>query len=864
MHRAILVLLCFGLVTPAGALERLVPGQYTSIQQAIDASQDGDVVIVEPGTYYETIRFRGKAITVRASDLSSWRAVQKTEIKGWKTESSCVVFDQGETNASILDGFMLWAGRGSVVDSSFRAGGVILCVNSSPTIRRCFITHGYASYGGGIAMLGTCHARVTNCFITNNWAAKLGGGILIRRELTTPVGGPPAGRVPVSAAGEVFLGDESTSDILAADSSPAIINCTIADNMVDDYGAAPYRYDVDCWDTEPVLLNTIIYGLGPSLLIADLSCVSHCCIREMHLFQGDYESSTAIVDVAEMVGSFGGAPGFVKMPAVSLMDELYGDEYHLDVTSPCANAGSAAALEFVQRDIDGEPRLMGARIDIGADEVRPMLVVTTPWYDDVWVSGSVRNILWKSYLYDGTIDLHFNAGDGTWRTIASDLPNTGSYAWEVPAAVDSNTCMMAISSHEPEPTILRIDCDRFTIHPDWAGPEVDSAWPSLGGGFRRSGLSEFQGPDCGRVEWEFETTGASLASITIGFDERVHIACEDGKLYTLDASGRPLWTFAMASAALSSPTIGPDGSVFVGTEDGTLYAIDVSGQTRWTYRTGDAIYSSPAVGANGDVYVGSTDGTIYALVSNGSELWRFGTKGPGPRLKGAVFASPSIGIDGSVYVAGFYDPNLYALDPADGSVKWICRFGQSSGQSQLTPWPFASPVVAEDGTVYQVLLHDTHLYAIEPQDGTIRWSTDLTDPCSTAWPAQGPKRNGDGWSEPALGPDGTIYVSTNDPCLRAIDPNGRFKWIVPLGGVGAYTLTVDKRGYVYAAGEDGVIYVVRPDGLLLTWIPVGGSPTFPVIAAEDVLIVPDSTDYSLLITDVKNTVLAISCPWSQL
>ncbi len=858
MHRVIPAFMCCCLVSSALAAERLVPGQYTSIQQAIDAAQDGDVVIVEPGTYHETIRFRGKAITVRASDLSSWRAVQKTVIAGWNTHSSCVVFDQGETNASILDGFMLWAGQGSVVSSSFRAGGLVLCVSSSPTIRRCFITNGYASYGGGIALLGTCHARIMSCFITNNWAGKLGGGVLIRREVTTPVGGPPAGRVPVSAAGEVLPGDVSPSDTLAADSGPAIINCTIADNMVDDYGAAPYRYDVDCWDTEPVFLNTIISGSGPSLLIADLSYVSHCCIRETHLFRGDYESSTAIVDVAEMVGSFGGAPGFVKMPAFSLIEELYGDEYHLDVTSPCVNAGSAAALEFVQRDIDGEPRLMSARIDIGADEVQPMLVVTTPSYDDVWVSGSVRNILWKSHLYDGTIDLHFNAGDGTWRTIASNLPNTGSYAWEVPGDVDSNTCMLAISSHERDPTVLRIDCGRFTIHPDWAGPEVDSAWPSLGGNSRRTGLSEAQGPALTGVRWRFETGGAVVTSVTAGFEGRVHIACEDGKLHTLDADGRPLWVYAMDSAALSSPTVGPDGSLFVGSERGTLYAIDINGKTRWTYRTGGAICSSPAVGASGNVYVGSADGVVYALANDGTELWRFRTRGPGVRPTGAIFASPAIGADGSVYVAGLYDPNLYALNAGDGSVKWVCKFTQSSGQSQLASWPFVSPVVAEDGTIYQVLLHDTHLHAIERGAGKIVWSVDLADPSSAGLGDQEIRLNGEVWSEPVLGPDGTIYVSTGDPYLRAVHPDGYIKWAKRLGEAGGFTLTVDGQGFVYGASEDGYVYRVSPEGAETGRLALSGLPVFPVVAADDLLVVADSKDYSLLVTNEQNTIWAIS------
>ncbi|MFB3138923.1 MAG: hypothetical protein ACE10B_06860, partial [Phycisphaerales bacterium] len=45
-----------------------VPGDYRTIQEAIDAAMDGDEVEVHPGTYFETIDFLGKAITVRSSD----------------------------------------------------------------------------------------------------------------------------------------------------------------------------------------------------------------------------------------------------------------------------------------------------------------------------------------------------------------------------------------------------------------------------------------------------------------------------------------------------------------------------------------------------------------------------------------------------------------------------------------------------------------------------------------------------------------------------------------------------------------------------------------------------------------------------
>jgi len=867
MKRILSILICCGLVSDCLAAELRVPGEYPSIQQAIDAAQDGDVVIVQPGTYRESIRFRGKAITVRASDLSGLQAMRKTTIDGSRDRSSCAVFDQGETPESILEGFTLSQGRGCAVSSDagpFEAGGGVLCVNSSPTIRRCWIYANYASYGGGIAMLGTCQARILGCLITYNSAPGLGGAILIRREVAEPEGGPPGRATRSGTMGEIaVLADPLSNSTSGADNGPLIVNCTIAGNETDGIRRLwPYRYDVDCWDARPLIMNTIIYGFEPSLLISDLSCISHCCIRETHLFQGSYESSLAVVDTAQIPNSFGGFPGFVKIPSGLVTSVDYGSEYHLDLASPCINAGSAVALEFVQHDIDGQSRLMGARIDIGADEVQPMLVVMSPWYNDVWASGSLRSILWESHLYDGTIDVHFSAGDGTWRTIAGDLPNTGSYAWEVPDDVDSNTCMIAISPHEREPTVLRIDCDRFTIHPDVPGPAVESKWPTLGGSSRRTGLSKAQGPEAGCVKWTFETGGAVVASVTAGFEGRVHIACEDGKLHTLDADGQLLWVYATDSAALSSPTVGPDGSLFVGAEDGRLHAIDVNGNVRWTYRMGGPVYASPAVAPNGNVYVGSADGVVHALANNGSELWRFQTKGPGVRPTGAVFASPAIGIDGDVYVAGLYDPNLYALDAKDGSVRWACRFAasdkQDSSQPGLTAWPFVSPVVAENGTIYQALLHDAHLYAIEPGAGKIVWSVDLADLSSAGLGDQAVRLNGEVWSEPVLGPDGTIYLSTGDPYLRAVHPDGTIKWAKRLGEVGGFTLTVDRHGFVYAVSEDGYVYRVSPEGVETGRLALSGLPGFPVVAANDLLILADSKDYSLLVTNEQNTIWAIS------
>jgi pectin methylesterase-like acyl-CoA thioesterase len=40
----------------------------TTIQAAIDAAEDGDVIVVRPGNYNEKINFNGKNITLRSTD----------------------------------------------------------------------------------------------------------------------------------------------------------------------------------------------------------------------------------------------------------------------------------------------------------------------------------------------------------------------------------------------------------------------------------------------------------------------------------------------------------------------------------------------------------------------------------------------------------------------------------------------------------------------------------------------------------------------------------------------------------------------------------------------------------------------------
>ena len=157
----------------------LIPQDYPTIQAGIDASTDGDTVLVSAGTYIENINFNGKNIVVGSLYLttSDTSYISSTIIDG-NQSGSVVTFNSGESGLAELYGFTITNGSGYQPEwcSTCYAGGGIMIENSSPKLSSLFIEsndvniNGNTNGIGGGIYFNSSNSIVNNCIIRNNQA----------------------------------------------------------------------------------------------------------------------------------------------------------------------------------------------------------------------------------------------------------------------------------------------------------------------------------------------------------------------------------------------------------------------------------------------------------------------------------------------------------------------------------------------------------------------------------------------------------------------------------------------------------------------------------------------------------------------
>ena len=381
-----------------------VPADQPTIQDAIDVAQNGDTVLVAPGTYFENINFSGKDIAVKSSNGN------KVTIIDGGHNNSVVTFDSAEGRKAVLHGFTIQNGEANS-NTDFEGGGISIS-NASPTVTGNIVRHnnavngggiavqfssalvqgnlvennsqtlGYSggTGGGGIAVNGTGSAQIIgNTIQNNNWASSNGGGI------TLLAAGTPTLKNNI-IDGNVADSEGEGGGILIESESNAVIVQNLVYNNSAGQGSGIY-FNVPEGFSGPVFVNNTIVGTSSS--------------------QGSAVYASGFDDQVQffnnlMVGPGKGSPVFCdstsdKTPPTFTNNDAFSPKasglqgtcsaqastngnisadpmfvsktnFQLKTGSPAINAGDNSVPDLPPLDLAGKTRVVGGDIDLGAYE----------------------------------------------------------------------------------------------------------------------------------------------------------------------------------------------------------------------------------------------------------------------------------------------------------------------------------------------------------------------------------------------------------------------------------------------------------------------------------------------------------------
>ncbi len=376
----------------------------TTIQDAIDASTSGDLILVTNGVYAgggfglvippppvggPPVIESNRVCALKAVSIQSVNGAAETFIQGYQVPGTifgtnamrCVYL----TNGASLSGFTLMNGATRIRGN----GGGIFCF-SNAAVFNCTISNNAAyNYGGGVygGVLSNCTLvqnsatngggagldTLNNCLVISNSAFKFGGGaysnVLNNCMFTGNSAASGGGGAAFSTLNNCTLNGNSATNTGGGELTSTLNNCILTGNSASFGGGASGGTLNNCLivsnsasgagggvDLLPMYVNNCIvyYNTAPSQPNWYFGTLNYCCTTPLPAGTGNVTNEPLFVNLA-------------------------GGDFHLQSNSPCINSGNNAYVS-TSNDFDGNPRIVGGFVDIGAYEFQsPVSRISYAW-----------------------------------------------------------------------------------------------------------------------------------------------------------------------------------------------------------------------------------------------------------------------------------------------------------------------------------------------------------------------------------------------------------------------------------------------------------------------------------------------------
>jgi hypothetical protein len=308
-----------------------------TIQAAVKAARSGEEIWLKAGTYHLPAEITiNKAVSIYGGFAGS---ETESNARNWKENATVVVAGQGQRCFTIqgdgvrVDGLIFEDGNGA-------AGGAIQLVNATGFVaRNCTFRYNSADFGGAVASQNTT-GEIINCIFIDNSATNSGGAIDISDSALV-------------IANCIFSANAAGNDggaIYNAAANTIITNCSFAGNETLN-GGAIYNENSD-----PVITNSILWGNSAEnghAIYDDRDDPANGVLASANVTYCNIDDNSYLYKA--------GARNRSKNP-------LWTDDFHLQPGSPCINMGKSDAIGIQETDFEGDPRISGVRVDMGADE----------------------------------------------------------------------------------------------------------------------------------------------------------------------------------------------------------------------------------------------------------------------------------------------------------------------------------------------------------------------------------------------------------------------------------------------------------------------------------------------------------------